>query len=147
VAHQVNNEKFIIQHSTDANHVNQIGEVKGASDSQEIMTYEFIHENPTLGMNYYRIKQVDFNGKYSLSQVVSVNFEGEEMTLYPNPGKGEIRVNSTVAEQLLIYDQYGMIILEEQLKKGENQLNLGNLQQGLYIFKLESGKAMRWVKM
>ena len=147
VAQEINNEKFIVQHRKDGIHFNNIGEVQGLGSSYEIREYEFIHKNPTQGKNYYRIKQVDFDGKYSFSEVVSVNFEGEEMTIFPNQGKGVIRVNSPDAERLFIYDQYGKIILEGQLEKGENQMDLGQLQQGMYIFKTESGKAMRWVKM
>lgn len=109
VFQQINNEKFLIQHSTDANDFDQIGEVKGAGNTHEIIGYEFIHKNPFPGMNYYRIKQVDFDGKYSFSEVVSVNFDGVEMTIFPNPGEGEIKVNSPGADRLIIYNQYGKI--------------------------------------
>lgn len=146
-AQQINNEKFIIQHSSSKQSFKTIGEIKAAGTTIEIQSYEFIHRNPTLGMNYYRIKQVDFDGKYSYSDVVSVYFEGEELFVFPNPGKEIITINSTKKDNLHIFNQYGKQIGETRLKEGENKVDLHHLQSGMYIFKTESGKAMRWVKL
>jgi hypothetical protein len=77
VATQINNEKYIIEHSNpgsyrDALNFSPIAEITGDGTSNETKHYEYIHKSPSIGINYYRIKQIDYDGKYSYSDIASV---------------------------------------------------------------------------
>ncbi len=72
VSTQINNEKYIIEQSTDAKSYIEIGEIKGDGTSSLEKHYNYIHEKPAIGINYYRIKQVDYDGKFSYSDIASV---------------------------------------------------------------------------
>ncbi|MBK8627028.1 MAG: hypothetical protein IPN86_16105 [Saprospiraceae bacterium] len=53
-----------------------IGEIEGDGTSNITKHYEYIHTSPSLGINYYRIKQLDYDGKYSYSDIASVRYDG-----------------------------------------------------------------------
>ena len=72
-ASELNNDYFTIERSKDAVEFQPIKFVEGAGNSNSILNYEIIDVNPFLGTSYYRLKQTDFNGKYSFSNIVSVN--------------------------------------------------------------------------
>ena len=60
------------EHGTDAKSYTEIGEIKGDGTSSLEKHYNYIHEKPAIGINYYRIKQVDYDGKFSYSDIASV---------------------------------------------------------------------------
>lgn len=76
IATQLNNVKYIIEHSKDGRNFLPIGKIAGDGTTNETKHYEYIHKSPSIGMNYYRIKQVDYDGKYSYSDIASVRYEG-----------------------------------------------------------------------
>jgi len=109
-----NNEKFIIQKSIDGLSFYNIGSV----DTQEgLKSYTFNDFSPN-NINYYRIKQVDFNGDYTYSVVRSVLLEKfNKITATPNPFSNELNINfvSDEAAIILVVDVLGRII--HQYKK------------------------------
>ena len=62
-ASELNNEQFIVQHSTDGNDFKDISVIRGAGNSLTEINYQFIHQGAVNGQNYYRLKQIDF-GRY-----------------------------------------------------------------------------------
>ena len=69
---EINNQNFNIEHSIEGEDFQIIGEVKGHGTSQKSLVYSFIHEFPNQGGNYYRIRQIDFNGSFSFSNTIFV---------------------------------------------------------------------------
>jgi len=140
VATQLNNEKYIIEHShpesfRDGSNFSPIGEIAGDGTSNETKHYEYIHSSPTIGINYYRIKQVDYNGKYSYSDIVSVRYEGDSnINIYPNPTTSEVTINVPSATTLRIMDVYGKLYTHEAISEGQNTINLSELPSGILIF-------------
>jgi hypothetical protein len=61
---------------------------------------------PSLGINYYRIKQVDFDEQSSYSDVVSMLYEtyGGDVRIYPNPATSEVTIRSSHEANLEIMD-------------------------------------------
>ncbi len=86
-ASELNNDKFEIERSTNGTDFVKIGEVKGNGTSQKLNTYSFKDFAPINGVNYYRLKQLDFDGKFEYSEIKFVNFDIKETTfsVYPNP--------------------------------------------------------------
>ncbi|MEZ4980276.1 MAG: hypothetical protein R2769_01560 [Saprospiraceae bacterium] len=71
-ATELDNEVFIIEKSVDGKNYEVIGKVDGAGNSNTIINYFFVDENKSKGLAYYRLKQVDFDGTYEYSAIVSV---------------------------------------------------------------------------
>ena len=81
---ETNNKGFIIERSGDGNHFDSIAFVNSKSISGG--DYLFQDYNPLSGKNYYRLKQVDFNGQFSYSIVryAEINLQNR-ISIYPNP--------------------------------------------------------------
>jgi hypothetical protein len=135
VASQINNEKYIIEHSKDGKNFSPIGEIAGDGTSNETKHYEYIHPSPSIGMNYYRIKQVDYDGKYSYSDIASLRYDGNgETSIYPNPATSEVNISTTEPTSMQIMDVYGRLLLNRDIYDGQNTINLAELPTGILIF-------------
>ena len=73
-ASETNNAYFTVERSGDGKDFNEIGVLPGAGNSTSERQYSFTDEQPINGINYYRIRQTDFDGQYSYSPVESVRF-------------------------------------------------------------------------
>lgn len=83
-ATEINNDFFTIEHSVPGMEFKWLFEVTGAGTSTRRIDYERMHENPDPGINYYRLKQTDFNGTFIYSKVVSADVY-KVTSVYPNP--------------------------------------------------------------
>ena len=92
-ASEYDNDFFEIQHSLDGVEFTTVGEVEGAGYSEEILNYDFVHSLPTPGLNYYRLKQVDYDGDFEFTPVVTINYQPEntvfDANIFPNPAKAD----------------------------------------------------------
>jgi hypothetical protein len=85
-ATETNNDYFLVERSIDGAVFETVGRVDGAGNSTQLLTYTFVDENAVAGTSYYRLRQVDFNGSFSLSPIVAVNLIPETTaSVYPNP--------------------------------------------------------------
>lgn len=87
-AFEQNNDYFAIERSADAVHWSAIAQIKGSGHSYEPVAYSFTDKSPLDGYSYYRLKQVDFDGKFAYSSVVSFFSEqplAVHLALVPNP--------------------------------------------------------------
>ncbi len=90
---ELNNDRFIIETSTEGEVFNGIGEIAGAGTTAETHTYQFIHQTPSAGANYYRLKQVDFDGTFAYSKVIAINAAGNnKIFAFPNPAKDQLNI-------------------------------------------------------
>ncbi len=135
VATQINNEKYIIEHSNDERNFSTIGEIAGDGTSNETKHYEYIHTLPSIGINYYRIKQVDYDGKYSYSEIASVRYDGDgETSIYPNPATSEVTISTTDPTSVQVMDVYGRLLINQIISEGQNTINISALPTGILIF-------------
>ena len=63
-ASEQNNSGFSVEYSQDALNWESLGFVEGTGTTNELNSYTFVHDRPGLGFNYYRLKQIDFNGDF-----------------------------------------------------------------------------------
>ena len=135
VAYQINNDKYIIEFSKDGRNFSPIGEISGDGTSNIIKHYEFIHTSPSIGINYYRIKQVDYDGKYSYSDIANVRYDGSgETNIFPNPATLDVTITTTASTSVQIMDVYGRLLLNQDIPDGQNTINLAELPAGILIF-------------
>jgi len=145
VSNQINNSHYEIEHSTDGSNFETIGKVNGDGNLDASIDYTFRDEEPAIGDNYYRIKQVDLDGKYSFSNVVYNSVESSITSIYPNPVQSDwVFINSQKEDHITIYNVLGVEMLNQDIKKGSTQIDISNLQQGMYLMKSESGH-LEWV--
>lgn len=109
-ATEINNDYFEIERSENGINFESIGTVDGAGNSNRVLDYSFIDSSPLRGLSYYRLKQTDFDGKTSYSDLVAVNFNTKETE------QNIIALQNQYAEKLLVK-------LSENLE-GETSINL-----------------------
>ncbi|HMT54859.1 MAG TPA: T9SS type A sorting domain-containing protein [Saprospiraceae bacterium] len=135
VATQLNNEKYIIEHSKDGRNFSPIGEIAGDGTSYETKHYEYMHTSPYIGINYYRIKQVDYDGNSSYSDIVSVRYDGDHnINIYPNPTTSEVTITTSEPSTIQIIDVYGRLLNTQDISEGQNTINVSELPTGILIF-------------
>ncbi len=108
-ATEINNEFFTVERSKDGKVFEELGKVNGAGNSNSQLNYSFIDKQPYSGLSYYRLKQTDFNGKYTYFNIVSVLFGSKnDYVIYPNPTTSLLNIHSNnVSSELTIYDVTG----------------------------------------
>ncbi|MEM6264668.1 MAG: T9SS type A sorting domain-containing protein [Bacteroidota bacterium] len=146
VAQQINNSHFEIEHSLDGETYVAIGEILGEGNTSEVMDYTFDHPTPSQGHNYYRVKQVDFDGNYSYSNVTSFTIQHEQVVVYPNPVTNVLRINSPKSDHVAIYSLLGQELRSQVLQEGVNSVDMTELQGGMYMMKFDSGEVRRILK-
>lgn len=139
VANEVNNDHYEVEYSLDGSRFTRIGTVKGTNGDRS--TYEFVHSNPNLKQNnYYRLKQVDRDGRFMYSAIRLVTFSSENViTITPNPASNFIRVYSTQYPLTIhLYDASGRMMSSQVLTDGTGQFNISRLAKGTYIVVAEN---------
>lgn len=71
---EINNDYFTIERSSDTENWEIISFVNGAGNSNIVINYNIWDSSPLVGINYYRLKQTDFDGRYTYSKIISANF-------------------------------------------------------------------------
>lgn len=114
-ASEINNMSFIIERSTNAKDWQVIGTVNGSGNSNHVIEYYFEDNDPINGVLYYRLKQVDFNGKYKYYGPVSVNcydIKSDGLSVYPNPASESVFISGNTHSQaeIVLYNIYGDVV-------------------------------------
>lgn len=141
---EVNNSHFIIERSTNGVTFTAIGSVSAAGNSTTIQTYQFTDEAPVSGINYYRITQVDFDGKYTSTETKSIRIQCNGNTaavkVYPNPAASQVSIQSSKAiAQLNIVAANGrtaMKYIPSQNQNGIITLPLHRIPNGVYLLQI-----------
>ena len=145
-ATEINNDFFIIEHSSNGKEFKEIGIVKGAGTSSTSVNYDFLHETPVEGTNYYRLLQTDYDGKGTYSPIESVFIDGTESkwTVRPNPIQGNVLQLETYIVQsghleISVLDISGKLLFtaNQSVEKGQSLLEfpLADLPKGMYWLK------------
>ncbi|MEI7587510.1 autotransporter-associated beta strand repeat-containing protein, partial [Runella sp.] len=148
-ATEKNNAYFSIERSKDGVDFQAIGKVNGAGNSTESRNYRFTDTKPEAGLNFYRLKQLDFDAQFSYSKVVSVMVgKTGNVSLSPVPAQDQLQVNLETAFsndgtwQLLDYAgrllQSGTIAAEAY----NFTIDVAKLSQGAYILRLIDGQTV-----
>lgn len=155
---EVNNDYYEILHSRDGLNYESIGKVTGAGSTTEQHVYTFLDEQANEGINYYQLRQVDFDGKQTAVEKISVTREMNKngiISVYPNPtsSNATIQFNSEKNEevQLMITDQRGHVIVNEliQLENGVTNysINTENWSKGIYHIVAKSSTFTNNIKL
>jgi hypothetical protein len=144
-ASENNNEKFVVERSSDGSSFQVIGEVKGAGTSVEPQHYSFLDKSPNAGVNYYRLNQVAFDGAFEYSPIESVVYrKAGEIAIYPTIPQSELYVelpeNAEQNTDLKIYSIRGELVLLMQLEgTGRLSVALPEMVKGQYLVEVVNG--------
>lgn len=152
-ASEKNSYTFEIERSFDAENWEKIGEQLAAGNSNVQNKYFFTDENIIEKSNslvFYRLKQIDFDGQFSYSSIISLKIPGVDLSnlvLYPNPlNKPSIHIDGINENQLFdvyVYDITGLEVLSFLNNKGtEKSIEInGQLKNGAYFFRVKQGNS------
>ena len=143
-----NNDHFEIERSTDGRQFNSIGSVNGNGTTGDPHNYTSRDDQPLDGKNYYRIKQVNMDGKLSYSSVIRINngpVSSFSASITPNPAGSVMNlvIEGVKEKESLLFEVMntsGMIVYRESISAGGTTL-VKNLRRpaisaGLYFYKI-----------
>ncbi len=151
-ATEKNNSHYTIETSTDGNTFRPIGEVKGNNNSYHAINYNFTHDEPVHGINYYRLKQTDYDGSYRYSDIIDVDLSKDKevsiKNIYPNPTANQVSFDlySPVDGPLRteIGDVTGKVVSNDiqNIEKGKTMVTtkMDDLGSGIYFLKVSFEK-------
>ena len=150
-AGEQDNDFMEIQRSKDGKTFESIGLRQGAGNSYTPRDYTFTDEQPLPGVNYYRLRQVDFDGKFEYHPVIAVLFRTDEdkaqgITLFPTVVNDQVNLalneETTSNGNILISNLNGRVLLRTPFGRGMQQLTIpvNQLPKGQYILTVHAGR-------
>jgi len=144
-ASEENNAEFVVERLEGGTNWHSLG-VMVATNLSEGDTYGFIDENPVAGDNYYRIRQVDVEGSFSISEVRLVTFGAVSTLAWPNPAGESLTIYSVEPDLGTLYDLGGRQVLQFEHLGGGAQVQRLGLKSGVYLLRmLGSTKVQRLI--
>ena len=141
-ASEISNDYFIIQRSIDGVDVEDVAIIKGAGNSNVMLNYKASDNNPPNTKVYYRIKQVDYDGKFEIFSWKMLDFSSQkELSVYPNPNTGGLisfaNGGSDSKASVMIFAMDGKLVLDKELSFSGGRANLlHDLNKGYYMIKI-----------
>jgi hypothetical protein len=131
--------RFEVESSKDGSTFYKIGEVKATGNSSSLVGYSYTDASFLKGVIYYRLKQIDLDGRFVLSAVRRLNFDAStaKLSLFPNPADKEITIDLNASNDvpvlITIYDVQGKKVKEQSSSSASNiTLNISGLLRGVY---------------
>lgn len=149
-ATELNNSHFKVQRSADGQNFENIGRVNGNGTTSQVISYEFTDKNPFPGKNYYRLKQVDYDGAFEYSHVEQVSFGADsELKVFPNPVSpgSEIHIQGNKIRTVQIFNMLGQLVLDKIFDQPQSFVTISsaNLAQGIYTTRVNGVMEKRMV--
>lgn len=152
-ASESNNDYFNIEKSINGITFEKIGKVDGYGNSTQLLNYYFEDKFPVYGINYYRLKQKDFNGNFKYSNTIGIQFNLDEISFtsyfYPNEKLLHIFIQSSNEDNFLleIFNAHGKTVFKNKIKPNyEINVNTENFTKGIYLLKIGSGNFQKILK-
>ncbi|MFW6302652.1 MAG: fibronectin type III domain-containing protein [Bacteroidales bacterium] len=155
-ASEINNDFFTILRSTDGDKFTPLTTVQGQGNSLQTHEYLFVDENPPAERMYYKLKQTDFDGKSSWSDVVFVSCAQDmgEFYISPNPFKEQLYIvfDEPTEQQykVEIRDMLGKTLFEKNIPLNSLRINIDEAKKfvpGSYYLKITSDKESKTQKV
>ncbi len=147
-AEETNTQRYELERSADARLFYHLAEVPAAG--RGITAYQFPDPLPVNGIAYYRIRQVDLDGAFSYSSIVSVRAAGGiALRAYPNPTREAVTVELDPAyagSRVRLVSIAGVVLQEITVKEPVFSIPLDGYPAGMYLLHTADGKVVRMVK-
>ncbi|MEO6903905.1 MAG: T9SS type A sorting domain-containing protein [Bacteroidia bacterium] len=153
-ASETNNDYFTVEKSADAINFEKVVSIKGAGNTTMMVKYNTTDYNPLTGQSYYRLKQIDFDGKFTYSNIIAINaIADQSLTIFPNPSSTNDNIQMNIPNDLKgkevlinVHDLQGRNIYSESLivdniKKSTTIIS-EKLNSGSYMINIISGNTI-----
>jgi N-acetylneuraminic acid mutarotase len=134
---------FEVQRSVDGRNYTKIGTVAATGNSNAVKSYSFADQQPLSSLSFYRIKEIDLDGRSTLSRVAMINLtKAVTLEIYPNPAKDLINVqlgNINDHTQLSLMDAMGRTLKTIDLHMAgrlSTSIDISNLKTGIYYIRV-----------
>lgn len=155
---ELNNEGFNIERSHEGKTFNTIGFVQGKGNSTEVVRYSFKDENPPSQLiSYYRLRQIDFNGKEAYSRIIALKrgVGQDELKVFPSPFTDQLSILFDSAQKhrlsISLYNLKGQLLFQ---KEGNMEgaiytlpFNDSNVPAGVYVLKVDDNGVVKSTKV
>jgi hypothetical protein len=149
-ASEQNNDYYELLRSTDGKTFISLGKVKGQGTTSQQNYYSFVDITPKKGTNYYKLLQMDRDGKTTELGIKSVSFDFKaqlEVAVYPNPSSSVVNVEFEANQFIYIsvIDLAGKVIIKKEITETQSKisLNIADLPASNYIIKLQGKKGVK----
>jgi hypothetical protein len=136
----LNNKKLEIYRSFDGVNFDNIGAIAGKGTTSQVSRYDFMDVSIPVDAKdvYYRIKQVDFDGKFEFSPIRKVTFVQDLLTIWPNPASHQLHINTNAdVFEVVVYDLMGSRVLTT---RNESSVVIESLPKGLYFAEIRTSE-------
>jgi hypothetical protein len=147
-ASETQNNGFDIERSTDGSRFEKIGFVAGNGTTSQTQRYTFNDDKSPNGIAYYRLKQLDYDGRFEYSKIVAIAQKGDNaVSVFPNPSNGVFTLSgleNIEDEQISIVNSIGQNIAITVQNDG--QMDLSAYPSGVYYLRIaSSGQVMKLI--
>ena len=150
-ASEEQNAGFFVQKSIDGKRWENLSFVEGTGTTYEVQNYNFMDENPVNGINYYRLKQLDFDNNFEYSDIKTIQYGDKQnaIAVYPNPVKDQLIIelpNNNTNVQVNIFDLTGRKVIGQEIQTNEVQtsIDFSKLENGIYMLQINGNN---WQKV
>jgi hypothetical protein len=143
-----NSDHFDVERSIPGGQFMKIGEVNAAGNSNQLVSYQFLDNNPVKGTNLFRLKQVDKDNKfeYSTTRWMRMDDKKNELYIFPTITSSALFVLSNEKTIVELYDLRGVTLLIKEIN-GNEQIDLSKFGAGIYLLRnRKDGKTFKIVK-
>ncbi|MEO5893395.1 MAG: lamin tail domain-containing protein [Ferruginibacter sp.] len=139
-----NSKSFTVQRSIDNRKWKTVGTVKAAGNSDVKKNYKLTDSIPENGINYYRLKQTDMDGKIQYSVVRTILFKKKVLAgISPNPAKGFVNIklaeSNNTPVTIVIININGKVIKQLSTLSSSLKVDISQLARGTYFIKVLGG--------
>jgi hypothetical protein len=142
-SNEINNDYFEIERYDSREEWYSIGKIKGNGTTSELSKYSFTDINPITGSTYFRLKQVDYDGTFSYSEIAEIKLNNirinDLINLYPNPSNGNFVIDfngNTDLKTIKILDVLGKVVKDIITSNPKENINDNRLENGIYFIKI-----------
>jgi hypothetical protein len=142
-ASETNNDYFEIEKSADGINFRIFAKIKGAGSSSQSVDYSHQDSNPFTGTSYYRLKQVDLDGRFTYSSIRTVLFNSNAVfSIAPNPSKGSFTVQSAKGGMFELLDATGKVLKSYTISSTQQTIH-PSLPAGMYFVREKQSGTMQ----
>jgi hypothetical protein len=157
---EINNDRFEIERSFDGESFTQIGSITGNGNTNQVISYQFTDRLPLMGISFYRLKQVDYDGAFEYSSTITVQIEDEfglNVIIAPNPTTRNniqigVQASGNQPIHISLIDLSGKVLYArfyevDQISGFIKVHPMEVIKSGLYILKVSQGDSKKILRI
>ena len=148
-ASESNNDYFLVFGSADGMEWIEVGKIAGANNSINKLNYNFNIPKHYSNLNYYKLKQVDFDNSYSYSNILYVDCQSKnKIEIFPNPFADELNIKVHLNELVpyQISTVLNQVVNSGYVNSESSTIKLSELPSGIYFIKVDNSNSYKIIK-